>query len=377
MKNYLPIILAFAAWISLVNQEAYSQKHIVNVGDFYFEPSNLTVEVGDTIRWVWIEGHHTTTSTTIPSGAQSWDSPITSAVTSFEYRVEVAGVYTYRCVPHSSVQTAQFTAVNPAPTLSVSPTNRDVTNVAGTTSFIIMTNGNWTATSAEDWLSFPANGTGNSTLNVQYDANMSVDSRIATITVSVSGVPNVQVTVTQQGAPAILMIDPLNHDVDYHSGSVTFAVTSNTNWVVAETESWISSNNDGTGNGSIIVDYMENTTNQPRVANLVVTAQNLTQTVSVSQGASTVSVNNKELSNFNVYPNPSTGVFNITTYSNKLQTGKTTIRVFDTKGNLVYDEVKTNFLSGKVDLSKMTRGTYLIQLENKDQIYTNRVALIE
>ena len=203
MKNYLPFILAFAALISLANQEAYSQKHIVNVGDFYFEPSNLTVEVGDTIRWVWIEGQHTTTSTTIPSGAQSWGSPITSAVTSFEYRVEMAGVYNYHCVLHSSIQTAQFTAV------------------------------------------------------------------------------------------------------------------------------------------------------------------------------STLSVNNKELSNFNVYPNPSTGVFNITTYSNKLQTGKTTIRVFDTKGNLVYDEVKTNFLSGKVDLSKMTRGTYLIQLENKDQIYTNRVALIE
>lgn len=377
MKNYLPFFLAFSALFGFATSGAYSQIHIVNVGDFYFEPSNLTVEVGDTIRWVWIEGHHTTTSTTIPSGAPAWDSPMTSAVTSFEYRVQVAGVYNYHCVPHSSVQIGQFTAVNPTPTLSVSPGNQNVSNVAGTTNFIIMTSGNWTATSTADWITFAASGSGNSTLNVQYEANTSVDTRIANITLAVSGAPSVQVTVTQQGAPVALTIDPLNQNVGSQAGSVTFMVTSNTNWMVTENESWASSNTDGTGNGSIVVDYQENTTNQPRIANLMVTAGDLTQTISVTQEANTVSVNENELSNFNVYPNPSSGVVEITTYGNKMHTGKTTIRVFDTKGNLVYEDAKTNFLSGKVDLSKMTRGTYLIQLENKNQVYTNRVALIE
>ncbi len=290
MKNYLRIIIAFGALIAFATPGAYSQKHTINVGNFYFEPSNLLVEVGDTIRWVWVEGHHTTTSTTIPSGAPAWDSPMTSTVTSFEYRVEVAGLYSYHCVPHSSIQFANFTAVDPAPELTVTPTN---------------------------------------------------------------------------------------HDVGYEAGTVTFTVTSNTNWSVDATDSWISSNTDGTGNGSIVVDYQENPTSQPRVASIVVSAGDLSQTVTVSQEGSTVSVNENDLNNFRVYPNPSSGIVDITTFGNKMQSGKTTIRVFDTKGNLVYEDAKTDFLSGRIDLSQMTGGTYLIQLENKNQVYTNRIALID
>ena len=135
--------------MALIPQKAvYATKHIVNVQNFVFSPANLPgVFVGDTIRWVWINGSHTTTSTTIPVTAATWNSPITTAVRFFEYRINVPGVYNYHCTPHADMgMTGSFTAVTP-PTLTVTPPNQDVGSIAGSTSFTVTTTVNWTATS--------------------------------------------------------------------------------------------------------------------------------------------------------------------------------------------------------------------------------------
>jgi hypothetical protein len=69
------------------------------------------VVVGDIIKWVWVNGSHTTTSTDIPAGAATWDSPMNSASTTFQYEVTAPGVYNYQCTPHAAFgMTAQFTA---------------------------------------------------------------------------------------------------------------------------------------------------------------------------------------------------------------------------------------------------------------------------
>ena len=75
---------------------AFSATHIVEVEDFEFDPAFLTVNVGDTIIWMWDEGFHTTTSTTIPVGATAWDNPITSTSPAFMYIPTVAGTYQYQ-----------------------------------------------------------------------------------------------------------------------------------------------------------------------------------------------------------------------------------------------------------------------------------------
>lgn len=48
-------------------------KHTVLVGDSFFNPASITVKVGDTISWSFSGNmqNHTTTSSTIPSGAAS------------------------------------------------------------------------------------------------------------------------------------------------------------------------------------------------------------------------------------------------------------------------------------------------------------------
>lgn len=84
---------------------------VVTQQDNTFSPQTFTVNVGDTIRWVWTSGVHTTTSAVIPQGAATWDSPLTVDVQSFEYVVTVAGEYAYVCTPHIDIgMVGSFTA---------------------------------------------------------------------------------------------------------------------------------------------------------------------------------------------------------------------------------------------------------------------------
>lgn len=94
------ILLVLSAVLFL--QYAFATVHEVQVSNFQFSPANLTVTIGDTVRWVWVTGSHTTTSGTIPVNAASWDVPMNSSSTSFDYEVTVEGTYNYVCTPHAA-----------------------------------------------------------------------------------------------------------------------------------------------------------------------------------------------------------------------------------------------------------------------------------
>lgn len=125
MKNIRILFSVFVVGVvMLISNTAYATKWFVNVQNYSFSPSNLpNVTVGDTVRWVWINGSHTTTSTTIPAGAASWDHPINSSNTFYEYHVTIAGSYNYKCTPHQGMgMVGSFTATALTPILvSISP----------------------------------------------------------------------------------------------------------------------------------------------------------------------------------------------------------------------------------------------------------------
>jgi plastocyanin len=76
----------------------------INQSGNTFSPNAITtVNVGDVIHFVWSSGTHTTTSVSVPAGAASWDSPLSSSVTSFDYTVTVAGAYGYHCSFHATM----------------------------------------------------------------------------------------------------------------------------------------------------------------------------------------------------------------------------------------------------------------------------------
>jgi plastocyanin len=99
----------------LISLTSSALVHTISVQDFVFVPSQLTnVRIGDTVRWIWVSGTHTTTSTSIPNGAAAWDHPITSSSLSFDYIPSVPGTYDYHCSIHFAMgMTGSFTVTNP------------------------------------------------------------------------------------------------------------------------------------------------------------------------------------------------------------------------------------------------------------------------
>ena len=116
------VILSFFLVATIVTA-SLATKHVVTVANFQFSPVTTTnVFVGDTIRWVWVSGSHTTTcnqnfdpSTFHPAGAADWSNPMNSGSTSFEYKVTKAGAYGFVCLPHSPSMGGNFIASTVTP----------------------------------------------------------------------------------------------------------------------------------------------------------------------------------------------------------------------------------------------------------------------
>lgn len=75
--------------------------HIISVANFAFTPASITITVGDTVTWKWVNGTHTTTSDST-QGSNSWNSPISASSTSFSKVITSPGLHRFYCIPHGS-----------------------------------------------------------------------------------------------------------------------------------------------------------------------------------------------------------------------------------------------------------------------------------
>jgi hypothetical protein len=78
---------------------------VVHIYDFDFSANppgqpvvNPVINVGDTVRWVWDEGHHSTTAAA--GQALSWNSGVHFSPHEFEFTFTLPGVFNYYCLPH-------------------------------------------------------------------------------------------------------------------------------------------------------------------------------------------------------------------------------------------------------------------------------------
>ncbi|MBO9702971.1 MAG: T9SS type A sorting domain-containing protein [Sporocytophaga sp.] len=102
-----------ATLFSLIISSSNAAIHVVLVGQGgnKFAPTDLNVIVGDTVRFQWVSGFHTTTSTSIPAAAESWDEVIANSGDEFDYIVKTEGKYSYVCTPHAAMgMVGSFTA---------------------------------------------------------------------------------------------------------------------------------------------------------------------------------------------------------------------------------------------------------------------------
>ena len=175
--------------------------------------------------------------------------------------------------------------VTESSTLDVQPANRDVSSSAGTTTFSVTSNTTWTVAESVSWLSVtPMIGNENGTLTVVYNENTTAASRTGQITVMTSdGSVSTNVTVNQAGACS-LSVTPVSQNVAYTTGSTSFTITSNTSWTVTDNASWLSvSPASGTGNGTIIATFSENTSSASRTALITINGCGNSFTVTVIQ----------------------------------------------------------------------------------------------
>lgn len=103
-KNFPGLLLKvfFILMLALVVLPVQAKKWTVSVKSNSFTPYNLThVRARDTIKWVWVSGSHSTTSVSVPDGADTWNEPINKDTTSFIYIPTVNGTYFYRSTPDS------------------------------------------------------------------------------------------------------------------------------------------------------------------------------------------------------------------------------------------------------------------------------------
>ena len=112
MKRNFTLSLIFLC--SLLSFSSFATIWNVGVINNSFNPSSLpSVETGDTIRWTLGQGSHTTTSVSVPGGAATWNHTFTGLGDQFEYKVSVAGNYTYKCTIHGTAMSGSFTATDP------------------------------------------------------------------------------------------------------------------------------------------------------------------------------------------------------------------------------------------------------------------------
>lgn len=113
LKIMMKKILTAIACISFFTANATI--HEVHVQNYQFTPDNFNAVVGDTVQWIWDNGSHTTTSTSVPTGAAPWNSPINGSNTLYTYVITVEGTYDYWCIPHAPDMAGHFTVTAALP----------------------------------------------------------------------------------------------------------------------------------------------------------------------------------------------------------------------------------------------------------------------
>jgi plastocyanin len=98
MKSwFVRIVWGVAAAAFLIGGTGGARADIIeiDVRNNVFDPDFVIVSRGDTVRWVWIEGTHTTTS-----NDGYWDSGLLSAGSKYEVTFDGTGQFDYSCTIH-------------------------------------------------------------------------------------------------------------------------------------------------------------------------------------------------------------------------------------------------------------------------------------
>ncbi len=96
---------------------AQAKTHVVQQMNFTFVPADITIAVGDSVRWVWTSILHTVTSgagPTDPNVGSIFDAPLDSTHPVFIHRFLTTGSFPYFCRFHFTMGMTGSITVQPA-----------------------------------------------------------------------------------------------------------------------------------------------------------------------------------------------------------------------------------------------------------------------
>lgn len=175
--------------------------------------------------------------------------------------------------------------VGAAPTLSLTPTNFFVGTEAGSADVEINSNAQWTVTSNADWCVPTPSGFGDGIISLVHQENTWAAERTATVIVSVNGLSDQSIVLTQAAAIPVLVVEPLLANVPATPGSVDFNINANFNWTTTTDASWITIPTNGSGSGIMNAQYSANMTFVERSAVITIHGNEIQQELSVIQAA--------------------------------------------------------------------------------------------
>ncbi len=95
----------FILFCLLANNSLQATTVVVTAGSGgnFFSPAYFTINPGDTVKWIWINGHHNTSSTYIPTSAANWYGNLMMTTDTVTYIPTISGLYNYTCTHHSGM----------------------------------------------------------------------------------------------------------------------------------------------------------------------------------------------------------------------------------------------------------------------------------
>jgi hypothetical protein len=170
----------------------------------------------------------------------------------------------------------------------------------------------------------------------------------------------------------MLNVTPATRTVTDPSGITTFNVSSNTSWTTTSDASWCQATPSGSGIGLITATYQQNLTPVLRTASIQVSGTGAYPvTVQVLQLPSFVSIGENPENTLQVYPNPTSGIFVISSPSSGML--EMNVYIINAKGKTILTRQCKGANSYTFDLSQAASGSYFMKVETEGKTHVMKV----
>jgi hypothetical protein len=126
-----------------------------------------------------------------------------------------------------------------APYLVITPTEHNIANGGGTTTFTVTSNRGWTVTDDAEWITVePEFGSNTQTVLASFEVNTNPYERVGTISVNADTM-TAAISITQAAANS-LTVSPVFLELPANMGTAKLIINSNISWHISEEANWLS-----------------------------------------------------------------------------------------------------------------------------------------